>query len=281
MAISKTELAATSQKLVASVLQVTLKENAMLIPTISDYSSWAQPGSDEVSIIRRDQFAAADKTEETDLTVQDLTFTADKLLLDKHKAIYTELERFGQVQSNVNAESEILMEQAKELALQVDKDLIVALRAASAAAPDHIIAMTGTGAVISQTDILEFRRLLNVQSVPQEDRTLLISNDQEKAMLAIPSFVEVDKYGPGAQPINSAELGRIYGFRVLRHNEMVAAEAFAYHKSAVAYGTQLNPEFKTDENLKGIKKEYLLHMIYGVKTLDSGKRQVVGNATGA
>jgi N4-gp56 family major capsid protein len=280
-AISQTEINASSQALISAVVQQVLKQESILLPSIIDYSGLAQAGNKSVGINRRTQFTAADKVEETDLTAQVLTFSADTIDLNKHKAIYAELERLAAVQAMPNVDQEIIMEMAQELALQVDKDIIVQLKLASSAAPDHILDYSNTPTdTVQAADILEARRLLNVQKVPQADRFMLISPSQEKAMLQIANFIEVDKYGPN-EAIANAELGRIYGFRVLMHTELSDADTLFWHRSACGFARQVNPEFKKDMNLKGVKDEYLLHTLYGVKVLDSGKRQVYFNGSGA
>lgn len=277
--ISATEVDATRQALIASIVQDVLKQQSILLPTVTDYSGYAVPGAKSVGIPRRGQFAAADKAEETDLTGQTFTFATDTLNLDKHKAIYTLLEKLAGVQANVNVEAEIIKEMASELALQIDKDIIVQLKLASAAAPDQIIQLNG-GTTINQDNILEARKLLNVGVVPMQDRVLVVSPAQEKAMLAIADFVRADAYGSAAGLMNG-ELGRIYGATVLMHTSLSDAEALYYHKSHVGFAQQLQPEYQTDFSLKSVAQEYLLHHIYGVKVLDSGKRGVFLNATGA
>jgi len=279
--IGNTEITATRQQLIASIVQETLKQKSLLLPTITDYSAFAQPGASQVGIPRRAQFAAADKTENTDLTAQELLFSADTILFDKHKAIYAKLEKIAGLQSNVNVQSEILVEMANELALQVDKDIIVQLKLPSAAAPDHrqLFANSPTN-TIQQTDILEARRLLNVQKVPMDNRTLLIPPDQEKAMLLISDFVRADTYGSAGGLING-EVGRVYGFRVMMHTELVAAEFLAYQSGHVGFGQQMSSEYLTDIEVKSLSTEYALHHVYGVKVLDLGKRGTWFNATGA
>jgi hypothetical protein len=137
--IGMTEVTNVAQDLVASVVQEVLKQQSILIPTIMDYSSMAVAGAKSVSIPRRTQFAAANKTENTNLTAQELTFAADKIDLNKHKAIYAKLERIAGTQANVAVDSEIITEMAQELALQIDKDLLVELKLVSTAAPDHLL----------------------------------------------------------------------------------------------------------------------------------------------
>ena len=279
--IGVTEVGATSQDIVASIVQETLKQESLLIPTILDYSLYAGKGAQSVKIPRRNQFTAADKVENTDLTAQELTFAVDTITLNKNKAIYSKLERIAELQAMPNVEAEILIEMAKELALQIDKDIIVELKLASSSAPDHILDYVDTATnVIADADILEARRLLNVQKVPQTDRFLLIGPDKEKQMLSIANFIEQDKYGPNVA-IMKGELGMVRGFRVIMHTELEAINSIFYHKSAVGMALQLAPEFSMDKQLRSTSKEYLLQQIYGLEVLDSGKRQVFFNGTGS
>jgi N4-gp56 family major capsid protein len=267
-----TEVSATSMDVVASIVQDTLKQESKLLPLISDYSAFAIKGAASVKVPRRTQFAAADKAENTALTAQELTFAVDQISLDKNKAIYAALEKVAEIQATPNVESEIIMEMAKELALQVDKDIFTQLAAASAAAPDHRIAFVG--ADVAQVDLLQARYLLNVQNVPMDNRFIGIAPDQEKALLSISDFVRADAYG-SAGGLVAGEIGRLYGMTVVMSNVFTAARAYVWHKSAVGFAQQMNPEYSTDVDLKNTAKEYLLQHVYGVTVLDSGKRQVL------
>lgn len=279
--IGLTEVTATAQDLVASIVQETLKQKSVLLPTVTNYSSYAVPGAKSVAIPRRTQFAAASKSENTDLTAQEITFATDTISLNLHKAIYAKLERIAGVQANVAVQAEMIQEMANELALQVDKDLLVQLKLVSTSAPDHLLDYANTPTdTLQQTDILEARRLLNVQKVMMDNRFMVISPDQEKAVLLLSDFVRADSYG-SPEGLRNGELGRIYGFTVLMHTELAAAQALFYHSSHAGFAAQLNPEYKTDTDLKSVSDEFLLHQIYGVKVLDSGKRGVYFNGSGS
>lgn len=279
--VGLTEVSATSTAIVANVVQTVLKQSSILMPTVDDYSRFAGPGASSVKVPRRTQFAAANKAENTNLTAQEITFAADEIALSLHKAIYAKLERIAGAQAGVDVAAEILVEQARELALQVDKDIITQLKLVSTATPDHLLDYANTPTdTIQQTDILEARRLLNVQNVPMADRFMVISPDQEKAMLLISDFVRADAYG-SAQGLINGEIGRVYGFTVLMHNSLAAVDALFYHKSHVGMAMQLQPEYRTDFDLASVSDEFLLHQLYGVKAMDSGKRGVYFNGTGA
>lgn len=275
--IGLTEVSATSMDVVASIVQETLKQESKLLATISDFSAFAGKGAQSVKVPRRNTFAAADKAENTALTAQELTFAVDTISLAKHKAIYAALEKMAEVQATPNVEAEIIMEMAKELSLQIDKDIFTELLLASASGPDHRIAFAG--ASLAATDLLEARRLLNVQNVPMDGRFLAVAPDEEKALLAIENFIRADAYGSAGGLING-EIGKLYGMTVVMSNVVTAGLPIVYHKSAVGFAQQMTPEYKTDFDLKNTSKEYLLQHIYGVEVLDSGKRQVkLGSAT--
>lgn len=273
--IGGTDVGATRQALVAKLVQEALIQTSILVPTVQDYSQFAVPGALSVGVPKATQLSVDAKAEDTDLVSQQITFTNDTISFDKHKAIYVEIEKIAKLQSNVDVQAYVVEEMAKQLALQIDKDLLVQLRLASAAAPDHRIALTGN----IQSDIINARKLLNIQKVPLSDRYLVISPDQEAAMLAVADFVRADAYGSAGGLING-EIGRVYGFTVLMHTELAAQELLAYHKSHVGFAMQADPEYVTDFNLKGVKDEHLLDQLYGMVVLDSGKRGVLYNATG-
>jgi hypothetical protein len=268
--------------LIASIVQDTLKQEAMLVPTVTDYSSFAPPGAKSVAIPRRDQATAEQKAENTALTLQEITFASDVIDLDKKKAILFSTELIPELQSNVNVRAQLIQEQAKELALQVDTDLIAQLKLASAAAPDHILQFANTPTdTIQQDDILEARRLLLVQNVRFDDMWWMgIHPDQEKALLGISDFVRADTYG-SPEGLRRGILGKVYNFNVMVHTGFDAGELVMWHKSAVGYASQQAPVFMEDDDLLNVSHQTLMYQVYGSKVLDSGKRQVLFNATGA
>ena len=67
--IGLTEVSATSQAVVANIVQMTLKQESIVLPTVSDWSRFAVPGAASVKAPRRNTFAAANKAENTSLMV--------------------------------------------------------------------------------------------------------------------------------------------------------------------------------------------------------------------
>lgn len=274
--IGITEVDAVRAEIISSIVQDTLKEEAKLIPTVSDYSSMAKKGAKSVSIPKRTQFSADDKVENTGLTAQTMSFSVDTIALDKHKAIFAKLEDIAGVQATPDVQAELIKEMAKELALQVDRDIIAELKLASAAGPDHILDYGTPGGPVALADITEARKLLNKQNVAMDNRFMMVSPEQEKAMLDIENFISAEKYGAREALLNG-EIGRVFGFTVLVHNELNDVDSLFWHKSAVGYARQMESSFETDRNLGAVATEYLMHVLYGAEVLDAGKRQVYYN----
>jgi HK97 family phage major capsid protein len=278
--IGATDVGTTRQDLVSAVVQETLKAKSILIPTVLDYSSSVPAGSKSVYIPRRAQFTAETKVEDTDLTAQAMIFTQDQLTLS-HVGCLAEVEIIAELQSAVNVEAEVIKEAAEELAKKMDDLIIVQLKLASSASPDHILDYANSPTdTLQVTDIVNARMLLNKQNVPMGDRYMVISPDQEAAVLQLSNFIQAERYG-NAEPVQNGEVGKIFGFKVLVHPSLSAADALFYHKMHSAFAVQLAPSFESMMNLPGIKKQYLLHTIAGSKVLQGGKAGVYYNGTGS
>lgn len=281
--IGLTETSATSMDIVTAIVQETLKEKSQFLPLVTDYSANAVKGAKSVKVPRRDQFAAADKTENTALTAQKMTFSVDTIDLDKHKAIFTSIEMIADLQATPNVVAEIVREMGDELALQIDKDIVAQLKLVSTSAPDHLLDYADSaGDKIARTDFGEAKKLMRLANVNMMDGNLFcsISPDQEKNMLDIDGFVEADRYGSREALLNG-EIGRIFGYRIIVSNLLSAVDSIFWHKSHVGFALQQGASFKTDENLADVAQEFLLNQVYGVDVLDSGKRGVYFNGTGA
>lgn len=267
----KTEVDAVSMELVlGAMVQQQLIQEAVLLGTVNNYP--APFGVDKLKIPRAGGFTVGDKTENTAVDAQVITYATDDLTLDKHKVIQVLTEKFALVQSEVNAIQDIAERAGKAMALQIDTDIITALVATSASAPDHRIAFAG--ASIAQVDILEARRLLKVQNVAVQQCYLGIHPTEEKAILSIADFVRADGYG-NANGLQAGILGSLYGTKVIVHTGFTAGNSVMWHPSHVAVGIQEQIVYDTDKDLANLAIRHSWDMIYGVKTLDSGKRGVL------
>lgn len=281
--ITTTVSAAVIETVVSQIVQETLIQESVLIPSIKDMSSMIRPGMDTLDIPLFTALSVVAKAADTDLTPAVPTISSDSLVMNQHNALAWRLEDISSIQSKVDQTAQLLKDGARQMAAEVDDDIVTELQLASAAAPDHLIQFANTPTnTIQETDILEARRLLDVQDVPSSDRFLLLPPDQEKAMLQIDNFIQADRFG-NSDAIQNGQIGKVFGIKVLKStsSNLAVSDAIMYHRDAVAYATQQSAKLETERNALAIAEDFVLSMLYGVQVLDGGNRQVVLNSSGA
>lgn len=274
-------LSAGQLEAIRSIIQENYYKMARLGPTIMNQSEAVQPGSLSVDFPIISKAAMGDKTLGTALSDSAFTLTADRLLLNKNKAIYTTVEDRSELQSVPNLGSSIVREFAKAWVEQLESDVWTEIALTSTAAPDHLIPLDdGTADQLTQAQLLEARKLLNDQNLPTEERFIALSPKQEKAILSIADFVRADSYGSAGGLING-EVGRIYGCAVVVSNTVPADEAAMYHREHCAWAIQQAPKFERDRDIQNLSDEYALSMQYGVKVMRGGIYGVRFSVTGS
>lgn len=268
-----TETVATAVDVVAAIVQSELIAKGVMIGTISDYSSWLQPGAKEINIPNAGSFAAGDKLENTASTTQALTFVSDALLLNKNKHIVARLEDIAREQSAVDVEAIYVERMASAMVAKIEADILVGItKAANDRQLSGTDVDTNVNQAVTKADIVAARRFLDEANVPNEDRYLLVSPKQEAEMLLIAGFVDASQYG-SAEPVQNGEIGRIFGFKVIKSSLVGDNDVFAYHKSHVAFAMSQEMKFeKQRADLTYQADNLSLATVYGVKQLDSGKR---------
>jgi N4-gp56 family major capsid protein len=268
-----TEIASVSATIIESMVQDYLQQAIVIAPSLKAIS--APKGAKEVDIGRLAGFTVDDKSEGVAVSAQALTWSADALALNQHKVIQVLVEDIAKLQSTPDLMANYAERMGADIANAIDAYVYSELVKASASAPDHRIAFAGS--TIAATDLLEARRLLNVQNVSQAGRYLVINPSDEKALLSIDNFVRADAYGSAAG-LQNGELGRIFGFTVLMSNN--ATYSVAYHQSACAVAIQQSPRYQEQTQLEYLASRASLDVIFGAKILDSGKRCVkLGSAS--
>ena len=274
-----------SRELVSAEIQAVLKEEAQLLPTVMDYTGQVAPGADSVRLARLAELSAADKAQGNDSEAQVMTVSSDVLNLDKHKQILVEIEDKARIQSAVNLEAEVIKEQAREMALQIDKDIFFALKSVTSSGTDHLLDYSSSSDnVIALADIVKARELLRKQKFQFRDDNyfMLISPEKEREMLSINNFIKSNEYGlPGNSPLIAGEIGRVFGFRVLVSTICADDDAVFYHKSHVGFAMQSAAKFERDRNLRNLSDQLAVSSLYGVKVLRDGIGGVYYNGTGS
>lgn len=275
-----TEVTATAKAEISNLIQSFLIQEAKLFPTVTDYSYLAVQGNKSIACPRSPGFnAVLDKAENTSAVLDDTNaYATDVIALDKHKYIQFLLEDFASVQATVGVANDSLMKAAKQVALQMDLDIITQLKLASATAPDHLIKYIDTATnVIARADILAGRKLIVDQNMDPRECFICVGSEKESELLNISDFIDASKYGSN-DPIMNGEIGKIYGMRVLVHTGLTT-ETLMWHPSAVGIGVQMGARVQSEYDLKELGMRYSIDSLYGVKVLDQGVRNVEISAT--
>lgn len=266
-----TETVAVGQVTVSQSVQMYLQEQAKLMDKVSLYT--AGKGETSIKIGRAGGFTVQDKAENSAVTAQVITYAADTLALDQHKVIQVRLEDIANIQARPDIINDILLRMGKDMAYKLDQLIVSKLEAASAAAPDHRLAYANA-ATLGAADILAARELLQLQYIPFQECWIGVSPGSENDLLAITNFISADVYGSSAGLVNG-EIGRLYGARVVMSAAFADLKTIVWHPSAVAFGMQREPNFRSMEDLPNLAMLYSVDALYGAVTLDSGKRQVM------
>jgi N4-gp56 family major capsid protein len=263
-----TETVATSLDVVSAMVQEELRNNAVLFNAVTDYTSLVVKGANTVKIPRGTALTAGTKSEGTASEIQAITWATDDLELSAHKHIVVRLEHIANEQSVVDNEAEIVTAMSKAMVQSYEDVIFTELAKASSSAPDHKI--DSDGYVLAEVDILEAKRLLDVQNAPLSDRFMLIHPTQLKEVLAIANFIQQDRYA-GNQAIMNGEVGMVYGFKVLVSTTCTENKAYFWQKGHVAFARQVDVEFKSAEApLIYAATDYSVRALSGSKVLRAG-----------
>lgn len=285
MAFTTANVGSTEDVVILSIVQEQLLSKAVVRPTVMDMSDRATKGVKEIEIPKFDSaFGAPDVQNQdgtTPVAFKTLDLAVDSLALDQWKNLPYRIPDRISIQNKVELEAEMAASAGQEMAIDIDSYIIARLREASTANPDHVIdldgnALSGVQSEITLPGINEARALLKKANVTDLDgqMVLLVSVEQEKAMLNIANFIQADQYGAREALLNG-EIGRVYGMRVVVSNLLNDNESFAYHRSAVSFAAQKDVSFerqRADVTLQAW--EYSFSVGYGATIMDGGKRVV-------
>jgi len=268
-----TESSAAALSNVSNLIQKFLIQESKLLPLVTDYSYLATKGTNSIKVPRSGGFTVGDKSENTSVDSQIVTYASDTITLDQHRVIQFLIEKIANKQAVPAIVEDQIMKATKALALDMDNKIKTELALASASAPDHEIKFNDTSNNdLELVDVLEARRLLMVQNIDPRECYMGIGPDKEKDMLAISDFIHAEKYGSSEGLVNG-EIGKLFGMKVVVSN-VFSAEVVTWHPSAVGYAVQQPTELDMDKDLSNLAMRYSLDYIAGFEVLDGGKRTV-------
>jgi hypothetical protein len=274
-----TEITNASNAKISNIVQSYLVQEAKLLGKITDYSYLASPGSKSVAIPRSGGFTVAQKSENTAVTAQIVTYASDAIVFGEPHCVQFVLEDTASLQAAMDLKNDMLLKAAKDMALYFDTTLIAAMVAgASSSAPDHQLVFADTSTdVMAIVDILTARKLLADQAIEPSECYLGIGPEKEKELLAISGFQSAADFGMGA-PLASGVIGKIFGMPVVLHTGF-ADRAVYWHPTSFAHAFQQNVIVKEQSDLANVGTRYGLQAFWACKVLDSGKRLVHQDST--
>ena len=279
--IGQTEVSAVQGTLVSQLVQQALREKAVAFSTITDYGQ--TEGLTSLKIPRVSNFTAASKSENTDLSNQEMTVSADTINYNKHFGVRATIEDAARLSAGLDFSAEVIKGQADEIARQIDADIITQIKSVSSAAPDHLLDYVDSGGdALAVADIANARKLLRNQNVPMDDGKLfmLISPDSEADLLNISNFIKANEYGDGSA-LRNGFIGKILGFNVVVSSQLDPQDACFYHSSHVGFSFSSQPKLETERKPESLGDMFVTSALYGVSVLDSGKRGVLYNGSGS
>lgn len=272
MGVTETSAAALAN--VADFAQLYLQQESKLLPTVSNFSYLAVKGASSIKLPRSGGFTVGDKSENTAVNSQIITYAADTISLDQHRVVQFLLEDIANQQAMIDVLQDSVLKASKDLAYDIDAKIKAEFDNASTSSPDHVIQYNDTSNEdIELVDILSMRKLLIDQNIDPRECFLGVGSAQEKNMLAIDNFIDASKYG-SERPILNGEIGMIYGMRVIVSNVFSGTDSYAWHPSSVGFAMQQNVRVQRDYDLANLAWRYSLDYIGGFEVLDSGKRVV-------
>ena len=107
MGVTETSAAALAN--ISSMAQMYLQQESKLLPTVSNFSNLAVPGASSIKLPRSGGFTVGDKSENTSVNSQVITYAADTISLNQHRVVQFLLEDIANQQSMVNVVQDALL----------------------------------------------------------------------------------------------------------------------------------------------------------------------------
>lgn len=242
MAITK----AQSEVWAAEVLVSLKKELVYAAPTVAnrDYVGDIATQGDTVHIINVSDPTVSTYTPDSDVTIQALTDAETTLVIDQAKSFAFQIDDVHMRQARAG---QSLMAQALNQAaykLRDTADAYVAGLMKTGVDSGNALGATSVNSVDTAYGlIVNLRKALDKANVPTQGRYLVMTPDLEGYLLKDSRFVGAQNYGSTA-PIQNGAIGTALGFTLYKSNNAPAGAStgsiiVAGHPSAVTYADQI------------------------------------------
>lgn len=249
----------------ADVLKQKESKLVMANLVVKKYSEEVKNFGDKVHIDYVKNLTAQDKSADTDVVFEANTEGKITLTVNKHKYAAVKIEDIAKVQSKPDLRALYTQKIGYALAKQVDTDLLTLYSGLSTT-------KGYTTSKITLSTILDAIQVLDENDVPDDERYLVVSAAQKRAMLEIPEVTRYD-YRGDATALKTASLGSIdfLNLKIFWSTNVVTtgttptvSHNLLFHKEAFGLVMQLGPRMQTDYNIRALAWELVGDEIYGV-----------------
>jgi hypothetical protein len=259
-----TQLSATKQALIASLVQKELKFAAKLSTTVTDYSAFAVKGSKSLSVPKLTSFTVSNRASGVAGAASALTSSVDTVNLDFNAYVAWIIDSFDEAQTTIDAQVEFAKRAASAQGRYIDEQLLIKIKAAAGL-------NVGPGPVTA-AKILNAREELLKNDANMDAISMVVGPDSEKVMLGLSEFTNVYNFG---QPfVQTGMIGKVYGIPIIIHNGVASGEAFMYDKAGMALAFQKAPSMGEQPALEfGVgAKRVAIDQVFGIGALQTGEK---------
>ena len=251
----------SNSEIIGELTQRQLIAQSKFLSTVFDVSRYAEAGRNAIEFPKAGDFSVVKKTSGVPVTSQALTYTTDVLDLDQQAVVRWGIEWKSKIQSEVDVMNDAIGRASRAQALQADIDIMAEIYASSGAA----LTAQADGS-FSRENITSMIENLDLQNVPEDERVLGVNPSEKKKIMDLADFVNANKLGSD-RIVSRGQIGELFGIPVISSTVVTTKKPVMYHREAIAFGFQKNPEFKSDEDLDNLSDEYVLWQLYGLKGL--------------
>lgn len=261
-AFGNTELTATKNALIVSLVQRELISKAVVMSSIYDASAYAVKGAKSISVPRAGSLAVEDRATTVQAALVAVTYAVDTITLDQMSTVSWVVDPQDELESSVDVQADVAGRAARAHAKNFDTKVIAGLEAGATA--------TTTVGVITKAIFLEMRQALLSAEASSDQLVFLCGPDSEALLLNITEFVQAQVYGSAIIP--SGVLGKLYGVEVRVCTQIATSTFYMYDKEGYGFAVQQQlalgerpaPEYGSSAMLK------VLDMKWGHAKLQNG-----------
>ena len=259
-----------------------LKNEAVLWGLVTNYSDRVVAGDVTVDIPKLSGGTAGDIPEDgSEVASAGMGIGVDSLALNQWKQFSEYIYDKARMSTRANLDAYFAEVAPSHLGDLVEAAVYAQVKSASAAAPDHIQQLSGTGNVIPTIgDLFTAAELLDDAKVPKTERYAVMSNACKYALMQDSNVLDASK-SMSNEALVKGQFSEIAGIRLVATNNADADEMVVFHRSHCAFACGKAISFEKERHASKFRDFLSLSTNYGAKVLDSGKRGVLFNATGA